>query len=125
MKTLLILAALASALLFSSCANQGGALIVDGDCLLYKTVKEDREYHAGTCFDEEGKVSHLKFQWNNGDATRLRSTVSLKSKVYTVEYWVPDVNDPREGVWIGWSSKSGVLLGLAPKEVTDAISNGG
>lgn len=95
---------------------------MDGDCLLYRTVKEDRVYYGGTCFDEEGGVSHLKFQWNNGNEIKLRSTVGLKNKFYTIEYWVPDVDNPKEGIWIGWSSKSGVLLGLAPNEVTDAIN---
>jgi hypothetical protein len=124
MKTLLTLTALAVALLISSCANNVGGVVVDGDCILYKTVKDGQSYYAGACLDGEGKVDRLKFRWENGAGIKLRATVSVKNEVYSVDYWVPNIDDPKEGIWVGWSSKSGVVLGLPPQEVSDAIKDG-
>lgn len=124
MKTLLILTVLIGTFLFSSCVNQRGAIIVDDNCLLYKMVGEDRVYHAGACLDDDGKVDHLKFRWENVNGTKLRATISVKTKgVYTVEYWMSDADNPKQGIWVGWSSKSGIMLGLAPPEVAEAVNN--
>lgn len=121
MKTLLILPVLIIALLFSSCANQGGVVIVDDNCLLYKTVKENRVYYAGTCFGPEGKLDSLKFMWENFDGTKLRAIVNTKTKAYKLEYFVPDISNKNRGIWIAWSSKSGIMIGAPPLEVVEAI----
>lgn len=86
--------------LLSSC---GLSVSPDG-CLTGTYTKNGQTYKVGPCFGEDGKPNRWRAQWANAEGVSIRSTYHTKNKRVIVEYLTDG------GGWVGWDSKSGVLL---------------
>lgn len=108
----------AGCLLLPSC---GISFTSDG-CILGKYQKGSSSYYAGPCVgadldgDGEAEVDRYRVKWRNADGDQIRATYTTASKSVLVEYLLEN------GLWIGWSSKSGVSLGPVPPEVEEALA---
>lgn len=109
-----------TSLLFVSCA---GVRITPDGCVLGTYTKGGQTYLAGPCIgetlDEDGRNQIDRFQvvWENQDGQTLRAVYWVASKKRVqIEYRL------ESGVWLKWSSKSGVLIGPVPIEVEKALA---
>lgn len=107
-----------SVLLLSSCGMQ---VTADG-CLLGKVTRGSNTYYAGPCVgpdkdqDGDADVDRFRVKWQSADGTLLRATYWVGAvRATLVEYQLED------GLWVGWSAKSGVVIGPLPEEVEKAL----
>jgi hypothetical protein len=103
-----------------SCA---GLQVTPDGCVLGTYTANNQTYLAGPCIgselDENGRNQIDRFQviWQNHDGQTLRAVYWLESKRKTqIEYRLAN------GLWLSWDSKSGILIGPVPPEVTAALS---
>jgi hypothetical protein len=113
----MILLLLAAVMFLPSC----GITITEDGCILGKYQRDGHAYYAGPCVgpdldgDGESDIDRFRVQWTNTSGDRLRATYSTAGGRTVIEY--RDEN----GVWIKWSSKSGVSIGPVPVEVQRAL----
>lgn len=99
-----------------SCAGSGVSLgITPEGCAMFTYGHGSKTYSAGPCIGPDGKIDRYRSEWRNTDGVALRAERVTKTKVTTVWYQSTD------GTWLKWSSKSGVMLGPVPNEVTPAL----
>lgn len=114
MKTIFLLLAI---FLLPSC----GLRITEDGCILGSYKKGSSTYYAGPCLgpdkdgDGDSDIDRFRVQWANDDGQQLRATYWLKNKPLVMEYQLQD------GLWVGWSSKSGVTIYPIPPEVEKAM----
>jgi hypothetical protein len=98
------------------CLTSCALSVTEDGCLLGSYKHGTGTYQAGPCVGPAGEVNRYRVQWTNDESNVLRATYWVKSnKRMLVEYQVSP------GVWVQWSSKSGVMLGSVPPEVQAAL----
>jgi len=115
----LLLVAGALVTLFPSC---GLRMTPDG-CVLGVYERDGTKYLAGPCFGEDmdgdgdNDINRYRVRWETEDGLAARATywVGPGARPVVVEYLVSP------GLWVGWSSKSGVVIGPLPPLVQSAI----
>lgn len=113
----MILMLLAGVFLLPSC----GITFTEDGCILGKYEKDGNAYYAGPCVgadtdgDGEADIDRYRVQWGNGSGDLLRATYTKAGGEVVIEYLA------NSGIWVGWSSKSGVTLGPVPPEVEKAL----
>lgn len=110
---LLMMCAGLVSVLFSSCALR----VTDDGCVLGSHTRDGRTYEAGPCVDEHGNVNRVRIAWKNDAGQELRATVFRDLRQTLVEYHAGG------GLWLQWTSKSGVILGPLPPEVEVALED--
>jgi hypothetical protein len=100
------------------CAGLGPIGVTADGCILQSYDKDGQKFKAGVCVDDQGKINRGRVQWENDTGDLIRLTTYKGTGSSLLEYRVA------EGVWIRWSSKSGVMLGVVPDTVRPAIDDG-
>ena len=120
MKSLILSIALAliSISLIPSC---GTVTMNPAGCLESTVTRDGMTYRVETCpavdADGEASIERISIYWTNDAGDALRGTLYAGTREYRLEYLVPPHS------WVGWSSKSGVLLGPVPPEIRTEIED--
>lgn len=105
-------------ILLASC---GGINLSSDGCILAAYQHNGSTYYAGPCLgtdldgDGNADIDRFRVEWVNDTGDKLRATYSRAGGEVLIEYRTP------AGVWVGWSSKSGVSLGAVPPEVDEVL----
>jgi hypothetical protein len=98
-----------------------GLRLTDDGCLLGAITRGNSTYYIGPCVgpdadgDGNADVDRVKAEWANNSGQNLRATYWLSKKPVLVEYQF------QPGVWLQWSSKSGVVIYPLPPEIEKAL----
>ena len=94
------------------------SLTSDG-CVLGSYSKDGKTWKAGPCVGPDGKVDRIKVQWSNEAGQELRATIYYDKRKTLVEYHAGG------GLWLQWTSKSGVVIGPVPPQVETSLTQTG
>ena len=83
-------------------------------CYLFQQEKDGKIYSFGPCSNAQGEIYAYRAEWTNEDGIKIRSTYIIESKITSIEYLAEG------GFWVGWSSKSGIILDAVPMPVNDS-----
>ncbi len=97
------------ALTLTSCAT-GPNLIVtpEGFIMTSYQAANGQTYTSGVGFGEDGKVNRIVTQWTTPEGVTVMATRYTKSKNTVLKY------QNAQGVWVRWTSSSGVAIGAVP-----------
>lgn len=97
----------------TSCGTIPITVTPDG-CVTTPYTHEGQAYTVGACFDAEGKPERYVTTWRNPEGVLIRATLYAGTKRYAVHY------ASKDGTWLEWDSKAGLLLGNVPPNLENA-----
>lgn len=121
MKFAFLLLHLVALTVFAATVTSCGIAVTEDGCVLGKYTRGGSTYYAGPCVgpdkdgDGEADIDRFRVQWANDSGDRLRATYTTAAGAVLLEYLADS------GIWVGWSSKSGVVLGPVPPQVEKAM----